>query len=248
LGAVKPSEEFPRGDPNVDYYARSSERPIRRVTIKPFFLSKYEMTQAQWVRMTGHNPSKYHPGFDKDAGFEYTLLHPVEGVCWQDCVEALFRYRLRLPSEAEWEYAARANTTTPWWTGTDRKSLKGAVNLSDKCCKETLKDPNSFCELWLDDGYCRHAPPGMYAANAFGLHDVCGNVWEWCQDRFGSYKKAPVDGSASDVDAAFNRQRVYRGGSWLSSVNMCRSAYRDMLIQGGSFFDLGLRPALSLRD
>ena len=127
------------------------ESPVRPVKLDPFFLSKYEMTQAQWLRFTGKNPSFYKPG-KMYAHAEITSCHPVEQVSWEDCVQVLFRLNLRLPSEAEWEYATRAGTTTVWWTGDDKESIKGAANLCDLSYITHDGQKGRAYEDWLNDG------------------------------------------------------------------------------------------------
>jgi len=242
MGAVPPSDKYPLGSPNVDPQAAPVEGPIREVTISSFFMSKYETTQGQWLRFNGRNPSVYRPGVST-GGQLFTLLHPVECVSWADCIELARRLNLRLPSEAEWEYACRAGTTTIWWTGDEIKSLEGTANLSDRFLKTRGGRPESAYEECLDDGFACHAPVGSLLPNAFGLHDICGNVFEWCQDTFGYYKNAPTDGSAY-IDSGYE-YRVFRGGCWFDCARRCRSADRDGNKLTGRNGYLGFRLAFS---
>src|SRR6185436_2912796 len=99
--------------------------------LSPYFISKYEMTQAQWMRAAARNPSVYKPPYE----FAPTLSHPVEQVSWLDCVEVLGRVGLTLPSEAQWERGARGSTSTIWWTGAERESLRRKVNIADQTAK-----------------------------------------------------------------------------------------------------------------
>ncbi|MBU0753804.1 MAG: SUMF1/EgtB/PvdO family nonheme iron enzyme [Planctomycetes bacterium] len=248
MGAMPPSEEHPLGSANVEPDAKSDQGPVHAVTLNPFFLSKYEMTQAQWFRFTNKHPSMFGPRSEFSPartllGKAFTLLHPVEFVSWDDCSQVLSRLGLRLPAEAEWEYAARAGTSTIWWTGNEKESLDGAANLSDRAPKNHGIDPPWEYEAWLDDGYYTHAPVGSFRANAFGLHDVCGNVWEWCQDTYGTYPNAPTDGSAREGSAP---HRIVRGGSWLQGAFWCTSANRFMGAPDTRQYHLGVRPALSV--
>src|SRR5262249_25075170 len=119
---------------NVDPQADANESPVHEVSLDAYFLSKYEMTQDQWLRLAGKNPSLYSPG-DGINGKLVTLLHPVENVSWIDCTIVLSRLALELPTEAQWEYGARAGTSTPWWTGSEKTSLRGAGNLADAYSK-----------------------------------------------------------------------------------------------------------------
>jgi len=243
MGAVLPGPDRPEGAPNVDPRARPVEGPVHAVTLELFFISKYEMTQGQWLRFTGRNPSQYltHTMFgDK----QHSLLHPVENISWEEAKLILFRLGLRLPSEAEWEYAARAGTASPWWTGNEKESLAGAANLMDLFCKKYGGASDTTCEEWLDDGYVVHAPVDLFRSNPFGLKNVCGNVYEWCEDAWHSgYSGAPLDGSAwTDPSLA---TRVCRNACWDGSATTCRAAYR--IWRGKEYRDcgLGVRPALS---
>lgn len=215
-----------------------NELPVTRVTLAPFFLSKYEMTQAQWQRIAGINPSAYQaPRAPK--GKLITGRHPVENIVQDQARDMLRRLGLLLPTEAQWEYAARAGTSSAWWTGNDPKSLQGTANLADRAFG------NRPFETWLDDGYACHAPVGSYRPNDFGLHDMAGNVWEWVQDGYANYS---TDARARDgLRASWEMGRgMRRGGSWMSMVNELRSArrlYAEHSYRNGT---VGVRPARSL--
>jgi len=229
-----------RGDPEKPSYdplANDDEGPVHEVMLSPFFLSKYEMTQGQWERFTGDNPSYYQSG----GLVTKPGLHPVEQVSWEDCRRVMERLGLVLPTEAQWEYAARAGTTTPWWTGAEKESLEGSANLADAFCKKNGGPPSWPYEEWLDDRFVVHGPVGSLRANGFGLHDVQGNVWEWCRDGYGDHAApaAPGDGERR----APSRNRVNRGGCFNTSAERARSAYRDNGVPGDRSADLGLRPA-----
>jgi formylglycine-generating enzyme required for sulfatase activity len=245
MGAMKPDDEHPVGSPNVDSKAFDDQVPVHSVTVEPFLLSKFEMTQAQWLRFTGNNPSSYGPGLTFGEN-KTTLLHPVEQVSWNRCNEVLFQLKLRFPSESEWEYAARAGTTTVWWTGDDKRSLEGALNMLDLYQKEHDGPKIWTYEEWLDDGYATTAPVGNYQPNPFGLCDVYGNVFEWCQDCYRTnYELAPTDGSAYEIEVTSVR-RIYRGGAHCFRSAGCTSAYRGNGLATGKGHYIGLRPACSL--
>ena len=241
MGAVEPREDRPEGSPNVDPGAEDDEGPVHEVVLDAFFLSKYEMTQGQWLRFTGSNPSMYGPDTNF-SGRHHSLLHPAENVNWEDCDLILGRLGLMLPTEAQWEYTARAGTTTVWWTGNEKKSIGGAANVSDRFCRNTGGPSTWPYEEWLDDGYTTHAPVGSYVPNAFGLHDTMGNVWEWCRDWYGSYGNgvAPGNGERSVTGA---HSHVYRGGGWRGPTTYARCAARFNATPGYGDGYLGVRAA-----
>ncbi len=198
--------------PNHDWSALNDEAPVHQVTVPPFFLAKYEMTRAQWAAMGGGDPH----------AFEDSERLPVDSVSWNDCRKLLSRRELRLPSEAEWEYACRAGTTTPFWVGESAEALARV----EWCAGESGGEPHAV---------------GVKPSNPFGLHDMHGNAAEWCEDRYRrDYDGAPTDGSAW-VDGE-NEDRVVRGGSWSLSA---RSAYRSWCARADD--QVGVRPARTIR-
>jgi serine/threonine protein kinase/formylglycine-generating enzyme required for sulfatase activity len=242
------------GDPagrNHDPQAQSGEGPVHEVELSAFLLSKYEMTQGQWLRLAGRNPSFYGPhnwGPEWLAGSrQSSLLHPIELVSWHDCMEWLPRAGLSLPSEAQWEFGARGGTQTAWWMGAEKESLAGKANLADKYALEHGGSAWGGHELWLDDGATGHAPIGTYAANAFGLHEVHGNLWEWCLDGYdaSSYARSSrLDPVSAWVGAA---NRVARGGGFSNAAINARSANRGYYAPTSAPISLGARPALGIR-
>ncbi len=247
MGAQK---DDPEGH-NYDPQAGSDESPVHEVTLAAFFISKYEMTQLQWRRFTGGNPSRYGPSWSwngrppAEAPIHQNLpWNPVERVSWTDCRDVLGRLGLVLPTEAQWEYAARAGTDTVWWTGDDKESIgvEGAGNLADGWTKSKGGPSAWVYEDWLDDGWVVHAPVGIFSPNGFGLHDVIGNVWEWCHDGYGGYDAdvQPGDGLRNVAGA---RDRVRRGGGFYSPAALARSAFRFNFTPAYRHDYLGVRPA-----
>ena len=228
---------------NIDPGARPSEGPVHEVHLQPFFLSKFEMTQGQWLRATGQNPSRH----GSLLGKEPSLLHPVENVDWNTCDGVLGRLGLLLPTEAQWEYATRAGTGTVWWTGSDSASLEGGANLAGPSEAKIAADEWEPNEGWPDDGHLYHAPVGTFAANPFGLHDVSGNVWEWCRDWAGSYD-LPVEHGDGErkIDSSRARDRLMRGGSFYGGPRYARSARRSETAGSIAVDNLGVRPACKI--
>jgi serine/threonine protein kinase/formylglycine-generating enzyme required for sulfatase activity len=193
---------------NHDPAAGNDEGPVHEVILSAYFLSKYELTQGQWKRLAGENPSFFGPDATWSVDWsaqkvEASLRCPLEQVSWDECDTVLPRFGLRLPSEAEWERGARAGTEAAWWTGPDRDGLQGAANLSDAFARG-IAPPDWPKEDWLDDGYSVHAPVGSLRPNGFGIHDTLGNLWEMCKDDWASdfYARSPsVDPIASVPDA-----------------------------------------------
>lgn len=194
-----PGGEFMMGSKTFD-----SSQPIHKVSLKPFCMGKYPITQAQWKAVMGENPSRFK-GDDL----------PVESVSWEDarafCQELSKRTgkEYRLPTEAEWEYAARAGSTGDFCFGDDVKLL------------------DDYGWYGGNSGGSTH-PVGKKKPNNWGLHDVHGNVWEWCEDVWhDNYKGAPDDGSAW-VHGGNQDRRLLRGGSWGYFRDSARAVYRDL--------------------
>lgn len=246
-----PMGEFLMGSPTGT--GGDDERPRRRVRIEHIVrMGRYEVTVAQFrqfVAETGYQTEAekngtartYHPvrGWEetrgihwRNPGFPQTDDHPVVCVSWNDA-QAFCLWVTRhtdtavtLPSEAEWEYAASAAQARiyPWgnhWPPTARDA-----NLADLSARRHFGDPFGIVDDSFDDGYPFTAPVGRFEPNPFGLYDLAGNVWEWCEDAyFNSYAGAPLDGRAVGAEA---RSRVLRGGSWNYSIRrLLRTAYRD---------------------
>jgi formylglycine-generating enzyme required for sulfatase activity len=235
---------------NYDPQALTDEGPEHEVELSAYFISKYEMTQSQWTRLTGRNPSIYRPGhyystFNSE-GRDWNPMQPVETLSWLDCMVWLPRAGLALPSEAQWENGCRGGTSYVYWCGNDMMTLQGVANLSDCYGKEHGNDGWESWEPWLDDGNTAHSVVGSYRANAYGLHDVHGNIWEWCLDGWdGSfYSNSPSkDPVAPWKNAA---TRVSRGGSFGALASLARSAKRLVDTSSYAGADLGVRPARPL--
>lgn len=234
------------GAAHVDPDAKSIEGPVHRVELDPFFMAKHELTQAQWVRIMGELPAAYPMGRTV-GGHTITGAHPIELVRWREATEALRRLGLVLPTEAQWEYAARAGTTTRFWTGDTVASLQGTLNIADRWARDHEGPQSWRYEAALDDGYLTHAPVGRYRANPFGLHDVAGNVWEWCRDRYGSYELPTEPGTGERRVDDLRAPNVFRGGGFRANASHARSADRYSLYANDfRAYDVGLRAARPL--
>jgi len=213
-----PAGSFTMGDDS----GGSDEKPAHRVRItKPFYLGKYEVTQEQWQAVMGDNPSNFKGP-----------KNPVEEVSWDDCQGFLAKLNAKhagtgrqftLPTEAQWEYACRAGSTTQFSFGDDEASLDEYAWFSDNSDSQTH-------------------PVGQKKANAWNLYDMHGNVWEWCQDRYdsGYYANSPTNDPSGP---ALGSNRVNRGGGWCNYARSCRSASRDGYSPGYRLNYLGFRLA-----
>ncbi|WGV27121.1 bifunctional serine/threonine-protein kinase/formylglycine-generating enzyme family protein [Halotia branconii] len=233
-----PGGQFLMGSPEDESKKFDAESPQHLVTVKPFFISIFPVTQAQW-KAVAELPLINRNLNSEPANFK-GINRPVEQVSWDDAVEFCARLRqktgqnYRLPSEAEWEYACRARTITPFSFGeTLTSSLASYNNTSIHNAGVPGKN------------YCQTIPVGSFPANAFGLHDMHGLVWEWCADHWhDNYEGAPFDSSVW-LSKDDSQSRLIRGGSWKSSAKLCRSAYRSWNPQDGRGNILGFRVVVS---
>ena len=221
-------------DDHADPAALADEGPVHGVHLEPFFLAKFELTRGQWGRIGG-------AGGDEEGLGNV----PVFDITWDEGRAALRAFGMDLPTEAQWEYAARAGTATPWSSGADRKSLRGAANLADSFLRANGGPPGWTYEEWLDDGHAACAPVGSFRANALGLYDTGGNVSEWTLDAYASYegRVRAGDGLREGGDM---QHRVARGGSHRHSAASARSAAREPMAPDDRAPHLGLRAARKL--
>ena len=221
-------------------------QPTHAVTLEPFLISKFEMTQGQWLSIAADNPSIYHPG--ESAVLEVTWNNPVESVTWYESVEILGRLALQLPTEAQWEYAARSGTTTRWWTGANKYLLAGAANLADESYRAHFGKAKWGGEEWLTDGYAIHAPVGSFRPNLFGLYDTAGNVYEWCLDTYDAMAYREPARAGDGYRGRDGELKVSRGGSYSNDAEKALSSMRFADPAGSRFEMQGLRPAMKLRS
>jgi len=245
--------------PNYDPEAAVMEGPVHEALAEAFLISKFELSQAQWERLTGSSPSLHSTEYNlkqaewdqlsktqqslfaADPRAKITRMHPVEQVSWSDCSEQLPRTGLRLPSEVEWEYAARGGTSTPWWTGQSRESMSGAASIADRSALQlgaVWPDLQEWPEF--EDGHALHGPMGCTRANPLGLHEIIGNVWEWTADPLTYYTRPNIPES--------NPRRILRGGCFVNGARLARSAARDNQEPHFRYLSIGVRPAMTLPD
>ena len=227
-----PPGEFMMGSENRE----KDERPVHRVTIsQAFYIGRYEVTQAQWQAAMGDNPSHF-----KNCGGNC----PLEDVSWDDAQNFINKlnesndgFRYRLPTEAEWEYACRAGTTGDYAGDLDSMAWYGNNSGNGYIDAESIlkNDQENYKKRIVDNGNRTHQV-GTKQANGFGLYDMHGNVWEWCEDWYhASYDGAPNDGSAW-LSGGEQKYRVLRGGSWGSNASFLRSASRYLSTPGYRYY------------
>ena len=213
------------GSPEDEPERSNSEGSQHEVTVPSFFIGKYPVTQAQWQTVVAL--PKVNQNLEPDPSRFKGGDRPVENVSWHDATEFCRRLAhktgrpYRLPSEAEWEYACRAGTTTPFYFGETITTGLANYNGTDNKYGSYGRGPKGIYRK-------ETTPVGSFPANAFGLYDMHGNVWEWCKDHWHSnYEGAPKDGSPwIDTEAEEDASRVLRGGSWFFGPRYCRSACR----------------------
>ncbi len=203
-----PAGRFIMGSPKNEEGRRTVEVQHEVTLSRSYYMGTTEVTQGQWKAVMGDNPS-FVEGDD----------HPVETIPWAEAVEFCRRLsekegaKYRLPTEAEWEYACRAGTTTPFHTGitisTDEANYDGQKESYGKGKKGIFRDETTAV--------------ASFASNAWGLHDMHGNVWEWCADWHGEY---PTGAVSDPTGPAEGTRRIVRGGCWVTAPAICRSANR----------------------
>jgi len=237
-----PPGKFVMGMSPGDTQAVDNEKPAHEVTLtQPFYLGRTEVTQAQWVKVAGNNPSNFYNGNDRDSMIQKLMNEgltkseaeakaakestdidalPVESVSWNNCQQFCAKTNLRLPTEAEWEYACRAGVRTPTYGALDDIA-------------------------WFDKNksYSTHIV-GKKLPNALGFYDMLGNVCEWCSDIFDSgFYKSCEDGVVDPKGASEGSERVLRGGYWNTGSVTCRSSSRYANDPGDRNDNIGFRVA-----
>ena len=225
---------FQMGSPENEE-SRDSDEKLHEVCVDGFWMGKTEVTQGQWKKIMGGNPAKFQKGDD----------YPVEQVSWDDAQDFIKKLnskagkKYRLPTEAEWEYAARAGTSTARFWGDSSDEACSYANVADQTAKKKYSDWTIHS---CDDGYAETAPAGSFQANPFGLHDMLGNVWEWCAGWYGEYE---LNKKENPLGASSGSYRVIRGGCWYGAPEFVRAADRIRFTPDSRDDDLGFRLLLS---
>lgn len=262
---VIPAGSFTMGSPDTEKSRNDDESPVHQVTLNLFALGETEITRGQFSAFV--KESKYITGnkcvtfaggkFNqqsgrnwRDIGYLQTSLHPASCVSWNDAtayttwLSHKTGKQYRLPTEAEWEYAARGNTVTSRYWGDNPDAACAYANVADLTAKARIRGASFWLLHNCSDGFAYSAPVGKFKANAFGLKDILGNVLEWTEDNYHpNYIDAPIDGSTWQGE---DPRRVLRGSSWNSSPDRVRSAKRCMEKPDEHFSYVGFRVAREL--
>jgi formylglycine-generating enzyme required for sulfatase activity len=266
-----PAGKFTMGSPETEK-DRFNDEPQHEVTIsKPFYMGVTHVTVDQFaafVKDSGYKTEAEKDGWTfgfeikdgkigfkkmdgcswRKASFDQKGDHPVVQVSWNDAkafcdwLSKKSGKTVVLPTEAQWEYACRAGTKTAYPWGDNPDDGKGWANAADQSIKKKIPNQKGWTFFSWDDGYVFTSPVASFKANAFGLYDMNGNAWQWCQDRYGDYEK----GAATDpTGAATGALRVLRGGSWIDDPWSCRSAVRGGDAPGSRYDYIGFRVAVA---
>lgn len=262
---VVPAGNFEMGSPETEAGRGEDEGPVHRVKVARFAIGMYEVTRAEFTAFV--KATKYRAGEQcmtledgmvearegnwRDLHYDQGPRHPIGCINWNDA-KAYTKWlarktgkKYRLPTEAEWEYAARANTSTSRFWGDDANLACGFANAADKSAQKLIQGASSWGIHECTDGFDYTAPVGSFKANAFGLKDMLGNAWEWTEDSYHeSYADAPLNGKTWQGDGA---KRVLRGGSWNTGPRNVRSAVRNSSDPSKRYSFYGFRVALTLR-
>ena len=261
---VIPAGSFEMGSPGSEDGRGNNEGPVRRVNVAAFALGKTEITRGQFAafaKETNYSAvdkcwtlerGKFEErsGNWREPGYTQDDKQPVACINWNDAkayaewVSRKTGKQYRLPSEAEWEYSARGNTSTARFWGDNPDDACQYANGADKTAQAQIHGATSWSVHKCTDGFAYTAPVGRFKANAFGLYDMLGNLWEWTEDSYhDSYNGAPTDGSVWQGDGA---KHALRGGSWNSSPQDVRAAIRDNNRPALRFSIFGFRIARKL--
>ena len=243
-----PGGEGLLGSDESDFGNQGNEWPLVPYQLDPYFLSKYELTQGQWaISDRGSRPSVYAAGHSSHSNGTRADLCPVESVSWDQADALARRLGLALPTEAQWEYACRAHTRSAFSFGDNWEAAGLYGNVRAAECDGGWVDDGADGLFSWSDPFRVTGPVGSFAPNAYGLHDMHGNVWEWCRDPYGDFEGVRTRAGDGALEQAEDPgSRPIRGGSFLYDSTYARSARRSPAARSARSFDLGLRPVLEL--
>lgn len=270
-----PPGSFTIGSPDEEELRHEDELAHRVKLTHGFYIGAYEVTRGQFQQFVDETSYSTIPerdeaggnGYDaaarrfharlpayswRNTGWTMTDMHPVVNITWNDAVAFCAwlskkeKQNYRLPYEAEWEYACRVDTTTAFHPGEDLGDLEGYANVRDQSASRIPGANYRTGFFFFDDGHKFAAPVGSFKPNPWGLYDMHGNVWEWCQDSYRiDFEKLPETNPFNNDPEV---RKVFRGGSWSSELGSCRSAMRGENPASSRGGDLGFRVALSPAD
>jgi formylglycine-generating enzyme required for sulfatase activity len=243
MGSVNSKEAQSSPNDPIDSEAEYAETPTTMVTLDAFFLSKFELTQAQWLRFASEDPS-FWPETEVLVGDDLDRIgRPIENVSWLLADQWLRRIGWTLPTEAQWEYAARGGTTTPWSTGPKRESLFGYANIAASEFRLKGSGVSRILHEAWNDGHEAPWRVGKAKPNPFGLHDMHGNVAEWCQDSLNMYTTVLPRAKDGLRESVGEKGKTIRGGSWVRDAHWARSSSRMYNRADYRRNEIGVRPA-----
>ncbi|MEK7484654.1 MAG: formylglycine-generating enzyme family protein [Planctomycetota bacterium] len=214
-----------------DSESNSSDEQQRRVLIsQAFWCGKYEVSQKQWIQIMGENPSFFNDGKTKNG-----LARPVEEISWNDCKQFCKKAGFRLLTEAEWEYVCRSGTLGPFFFGNDISTDQVNYNGKYPYYPNGKKGENRRKTIEV----------GTFPSNSWGIHDMHGNVEEWCEDGYAELDEEDVIDPQGKLYAT---ERVIRGGSWVEPASYCLSGFRRYVASDSRSFHLGFRVAKSISN
>lgn len=235
------TETRPAGTPHADPGYRQWEGPSQELDLAPFFISKFEITVGQWLRTSEFAVLKKLMG-SASASAEEPRVLPATQINWFECDTLFTQLGLVIPTEAQWEYAARAGATTPFWSGMEGQTLNGKENFADRFAKENGGGDNWDFDVNLYDGWLGPSPVGTFAPNGFGLYDVSGNVAEWVRDTWEDFTEHPA--RAGDGFRAGSYQlHLVRGSDFANDTPKARLGSRRGVPPETQNPTIGARPA-----
>lgn len=237
-----PAGSYKMGTPSTEAHRSYDEDQVDVTLTQGFWISKYEVTEREYKLIRNRSPKVSYgedfPVVDMRSGDARQFAEKLTEH-GQKAGAIAKNWIYAIPTEAEWEYACRADTTTAYSFGSSVNNLAGHGNFADQQLRQHDDSTFRYAHKKLDDGFAKLAPVGSFEPNAWGIHDMHGNAWEWCADSY--FEKLPGGVNPIANGKGAERGRVIRGGSWLSHAHYCRSAMRQ------AHHDLNSAPYIGFR-